>query len=275
MLIHRALSAFILGPIALWLVWRGDWYYFIPITIVMLLASIEYVQIGRRIGWRIPYWLLLPAVAAQMVAAQWPARQLTAPIAVVTLLAMVLYALYRYEIGQEGAVSAEWFAAIFGVVVLGWLCGHFLRVRTLDQMAWQWTMAALVTTWLVDTAAFLVGKYLAGRFIFGKHKLAPRLSPNKTVEGYVGGLVVGVAVAMPVGLYLFKLPLFPLAVLGLLIGLVSPAGDLAISLLKREAGVKDSGKLLPGHGGALDRIDSLMWSVTFAYYIALYLGGAP
>ena len=100
--------------------------------------------------------------------------------------------------------------------------------------------------------------------------MSPRLSPNKTVEGFFGGLVLGTFFTMLIG-YFLQLPLWPLLILGLAITILGPLGDLSISLLKREAGVKDSGNLLPGHGGALDRVDTLLWAVTIAYYLALYL----
>jgi phosphatidate cytidylyltransferase len=106
--------------------------------------------------------------------------------------------------------------------------------------------------------------------LIGKRKLAPRLSPNKTVEGYVAGIILGTLLTLVLGAVM-NLPWTIALLLGLLISIFSPAGDLGISLFKREAGVKDSGNLLPGHGGALDRIDSLIWSVTIAYYVLAYL----
>ncbi len=99
--------------------------------------------------------------------------------------------------------------------------------------------------------------------------MAPRLSPNKTIEGYVGGILVGTLATLLIGL-LLKLPPIQALVLGLLVTAISPAGDLGISLLKRTVGVKDSGSILPGHGGALDRTDSLVWSVAMAYYLVLF-----
>ena len=137
-------------------------------------------------------------------------------------------------------------------------------------MAWQWTMLTILCTWLSDSGAYVVGRFVAGRFV-GRHALTPRLSPKKTVEGYVGGVFFGTATAVLFA-WFSLLPL-PIALsLGLLVSAVlAPAGDLGVSLLKREAGVKDSGGLFPGHGGALDRIDSLVWSVTIAYYFVLFL----
>jgi phosphatidate cytidylyltransferase len=96
------------------------------------------------------------------------------------------------------------------------------------------------------------------------------LSPNKTVEGYIGGIVFGTIITAVVANWL-QIPLAVGLVLGLLSSIISPLGDLAISLLKREANVKDSGVLFPGHGGALDRLDTLLWSVTMAYYLALFV----
>jgi phosphatidate cytidylyltransferase len=153
-----------------------------------------------------------------------------------------------------------------GIILVGWLGGHFFLVRRVEHMAWQWTMLAMIATWIADSGAYLVGKFLAGSLI-GKHKLSPHLSPNKTIEGYIGGIVLGTVITIALGNY-FGLPLVGALILGLFASAVSPLGDLGISLIKREAGVKDSGVLFPGHGGALDRIDSLVWSVTIAYYLA-------
>jgi phosphatidate cytidylyltransferase len=148
--------------------------------------------------------------------------------------------------------------------LLGWLGSHFFRLRGLDvEQVAAWTALAMLGTWIADSGAYVFGKSL------GKHKLSPRLSPNKTVEGYVGGIIAGTLFTLLIAA-LLDLNLVIALVLGLLVSVVSPAGDLGISLLKRSVGVKDSGNLLPGHGGALDRIDSLIWSVAFAYYLILF-----
>jgi phosphatidate cytidylyltransferase len=96
------------------------------------------------------------------------------------------------------------------------------------------------------------------------------LSPGKTVEGYAAGVIFGTLATLGLA-YALDLSLTVALLLGLLISIVSPGGDLVISLLKREAGVKDSGRMLPGHGGALDRMDSLLWSVTMSYYVISFL----
>ena len=155
-------------------------------------------------------------------------------------------------------------AGVAGVLLVGWLGSHFFRLRGLDlaQIA-AWTALAMLGTWIADSGAYVFGKSL------GKHKLSPRLSPNKTVEGYIGGILSGTILTVVIAFF-FNLSLPIALILGLLVSVVSPAGDLGISLLKRSVGVKDSGNLLPGHGGALDRIDSLVWSVAFAYYLLLF-----
>jgi phosphatidate cytidylyltransferase len=122
---------------------------------------------------------------------------------------------------------------------------------------------------MADSAAYVVGRHLAGS-VFGRHKLAPRLSPNKTVEGYLGGIAFGTSFTVIMASF-FEFPLFVALLLGFLVSAISPLGDLGISLLKREVGVKDTGALFWGHGGALDRTDSLVWSVTIAYYLAIFV----
>jgi phosphatidate cytidylyltransferase len=227
----------------------------------------------------VPLAILLPAVLLQLLAAEWPEFGLFAPALAASLVAAALYALWLYEtdaqgqpvtdeVGRQGkakmAVTAEWAMMVAGILILGWMGGHFFLLRQLPQHAASWTILVMVSTWVADSAAYVFGTR------FGRRQLARRLSPKKTVEGYLAGVVVGTAVT--VGLAFFMGRAWPVALLlGLLISVASPGGDLAISLLKREAGVKDSGKMLPGHGGALDRIDSLLWSVTLSYYVIVLL----
>ncbi len=265
MFAQRALTTITVGPLALWLIYMGEWYYFIPLTLIIGLATLEYVSLMGALGWRLPLWILLPAVLVQLVAGQWPALNLYAPALAASIFVSTLYVLWLYERRIDESVPGDWVALLAGILLLGWIGGHFFRLRGLGEMAMQWTMLAMISTWVADSAAYLIGSR------YGRRKLAARLSPNKTVEGYVAGIVLGTVLTGVLALIL-RLPLGTAVFLGLLISVISPAGDLGISLLKREAGVKDSGTMIPGHGGALDRIDSLVWSVTIAYYLLLFIG---
>jgi phosphatidate cytidylyltransferase len=269
MFLQRAAVTLVLGPVALYVIYRGGWFYFLPITAVLLLATTEYTNLLRHTGRRMSNLILLPLVLLLLVMAQWYGRNLFAFTFFLALLVVLAYALWLYERGHSSNATADWMAMAGGVVVLGWLGSHFLHLRGIEQMAWQWTMLAMLSAWLTDTAAYVVGRFLAGT-VLGRHRLAPRLSPNKTVEGYVGGIVLGTAVMLPIA-HLLQLPLNASLLLILLISAFSVLGDLGMSLLKREAGFKDSGILFPGHGGALDRIDSLVWAVALAYYLSLFL----
>lgn len=131
-----------------------------------------------------------------------------------------------------------------------------------------WLLTVLTTTWLCDT-----GQYLFGR-TFGKRPLSPRISPKKTVEGFAGGIVTAAA-AGALGIWVFGIDHNPLlgVLLGVVIACVAVLGDLTESLMKRQAGVKDSGDFIPGHGGMLDRIDSLLFTFTAGWLIVLFIDG--
>ncbi len=274
MFLQRALVALIFGPLALVLIYFGDelggLVYFVPFAILLSLATIEYVQLTRHLGWRIHTWLLLPLVMVQWAIAEWGEPAWVGASFLVSMLVLLTAVLYSYEKQSSQTVAIDWMAYMGGFLLLGWLGSHFFWLRGIPNYAWQWTALAMITTWVADSGAYVVGKFVAGKYVLGRHKMSPRLSPNKTVEGFFGGLVLGTFFTMLIG-YFLQLPLWPLLILGLAITILGPLGDLSISLLKREAGVKDSGNLLPGHGGALDRVDTLLWAVTIAYYLALYL----
>ncbi len=170
-----------------------------------------------------------------------------------------------------GAVSITFFAAIY----VGLLFGHFVLVREMGAVAnasrWMGAVLLLIPillTWINDTAAYAVGRR------WGRRRLAPSISPGKSVEGAVGALLVTVAAAVPLVLLANRwVPLFHPAdglALGALLGVAAPCGDLVESSFKRDAGVKDASRLIPGHGGVLDRFDSLLFTVPAFYY---YLRG--
>lgn len=274
MFIQRALVALFFGPLALLLIYFGDQLnglvYFVPFALLLLLATIEYVHLAGKLGWRVSVWLLLPLAFVQWALAQWGRPEWVAPSMLVSMFVILAAVLWSYEKQTSTHVATDWMALMGGVLVMGWLGGHFFSIRGLPLYAWQWTAVTMLTTWMTDSGAYLVGKFVAGKYILGKHKMSPRLSPNKTIEGFFGGVFFGVAICVIIG-SLLNLPLWPLLILGFTLTLLTPLGDLSISLLKREAGVKDSGNLLPGHGGALDRVDTLLWAVAIGYYLALLL----
>ena len=265
---QRAIVALTLGPLALLLIYLGGWFYFVPVVVILALATQEYTQLAKNIGWRVHFFLLLAAVSGQWVLGQWPQPALSGPVLLLSLLLILAYILWTYEKETSQTVPADWMGTVGGFVLLGVLGSHFFLLRGLPELAWQWTMLAMLCTWFGDGGAYVVGKFVAGRYI-GKHKMSPRLSPNKTVEGYVGGILFGVVFSL-VFAYFTGIPLAAALIMALLITLLTPLGDLGISLLKREARVKDSGNVFRSHGGALDRIDTLLWAVPLAYYVALY-----
>ena len=151
------------------------------------------------------------------------------------------------------------------MVAIGWsVPSPDSWLSRLDPAAWL-LVFVLAVTWAADTFA-----YLAGRSV-GKHRMAPVLSPGKTWEGAAGGLLGAVVIAGLLG-WLFRFPLSWSLAAGTLTGVIAPLGDLVESALKREIGVKDLGNLLPGHGGTLDRFDSLLFTAPVIYFLVLLWG---
>jgi phosphatidate cytidylyltransferase len=153
-----------------------------------------------------------------------------------------------------GDIDAEWLADLAAALSFGW---------SADPRGLAWLLTVIVVTWLSDTGAYLIGRS------FGRTQLIARLSPKKTVEGLAGGLACAAATgALAVALFGLDVPWWGGAMLGLVLGGIGVIGDLAESLFKRQAGIKDSGTLIPGHGGMLDRIDALLFTWTAGWFFA-------
>jgi len=197
------------------------------------------------------------------------------------VLFLVIGASLIVELAQrdhEGSLL-NWALTLSGTVYVGWTFAHAILLRHLSQTLHPapasvlhldagaaWIATALLVTFASDTSAYVVGR------IWGRHRMAPYISPKKSWEGAIGG-VVGAMISGWLLVLLLGLPLSP--AMGLVLGgagsLAGQAGDLAESLIKRQVGVKDSGHLIPGHGGLLDRADSLLFTFPVIYYLAHWL----
>ncbi|MBI4266954.1 MAG: phosphatidate cytidylyltransferase [Chloroflexi bacterium] len=172
--------------------------------------------------------------------------------------------LFRPE--KEGAFT-HWVWTMAGILYVGWLLSYLVALR-LDAGR-EWVFFTIFTTFGTDTAAFFVGRAI------GRHRLAPRVSPAKTWEGAIAGVFGAIAVGLVVaGVFSLPLGYGETILLSLLASLFGQLGGLALSLLKRNAGVKDSGTLIPGHGGLLDRTDSVVFAGVVVYYYYLVITAA-
>jgi len=273
----RLAVSILLIPAALLVMEIGGWLYLAVIVVMLLLAAREYVRLFANTHHRPARMIVLGGVGLLLITEQMPAlnRSHLLP-AVLTLLcvASLVWHLVDYERGAP-ASGTDFVITLGGIVYLGWLGRYFITLRAQPEGLW-WLISALSSMWLADTGAYVFGRLFGRRFF--KQPLAPRLSPRKTWEGYVGSIVVGGLAGAGLGV-MWGLGAGPAGLLtwqtggglGLLVGALGPLGDLGVSMLKRQSGVKDAGVLLAGHGGALDRIDSWLVAVPLGYYFLLLL----
>jgi phosphatidate cytidylyltransferase len=245
----------------------GSWYFVAFVVLQSALAAHEFFQLASRKGIR-PLTVigtsaagLLPVVVFLWLCRQQPEWIL--PIGAGLLILVCLAALAR-EDAPSGTVAGI-SATVFGIFYIGGLLSLQVVLRQdtgfTDQEGFYWVFLTYLLTWSVD-----VGGYLFGR-LFGRHKLCLKLSPGKTIEGIIGGFLLVIPVSWLVGFRLMELFGSPAAIVfGILIGLAAPLGDLVESLFKRDAGLKDSSNLIPGHGGVLDRFDSLIFTIPVALF---------
>lgn len=263
---RRLLAAALLLPIVIWGSLTGGWVFFVLTALCSLRASWEYGAMRRARGRRAVYPAIAAMVLAILAACRWGGE--AAGTALLTLLALGLLGADalrgRCEGGSERAGEK-----ILLLVYLAWLHGHWILLRELpastglpDAAGGRWFLYAAGVTWLGDTFAYFVGS------LWGRHSLRSPVSPRKSVEGVIGG-AAGAALSawLLAPAWLPFLAGWPALGVGLLLSLAGQLGDLFESLLKRDAAIKDSGRILPGHGGLLDRIDSMLFAIPVFYYL--------
>jgi phosphatidate cytidylyltransferase len=225
-------------------------------------------------------WVGYGAAGVFLLAAFPPFRAVEFPLLTGGLTALVMISLASEALRRDHAPLRSLPVTWLGAVYIAWLAPFLLRLRVegegaLASVPWSpgaaWMAASGKGGWIVlllflATAAADSGAYFVGKSL-GKHKMAPEVSPGKTWEGFAGGCVAAVLVGLSAGVAMGLSPAFSAAV-GAVTAAVAPLGDLSKSAIKREIGIKDFGALLPGHGGALDRFDSLLFVAPAVYWLA-------
>ena len=263
----RVISAIILIPVIIFLVWWGGYPYSAAIILVAGLMLMEFWGLSQSIGGRGGRFFTVACGVLFCIAAvvdsivQNPLKLALA----LTLLLPFSYQIFRDRVNVAFLSVAS---TLLGAIYIGWAFGyHLILLRDISEAGMGLIFYLLVTIWLGDTAAYLFGKR------FGRHKLRPTISPGKTIEGTIAGIVFGLLGGLGVWSFLLTdiLSLPHVLILGVLLGIVGQLSDLSESIIKRSAEVKDSGHLIPGHGGLLDRCDSLIFSAPVLYYYFVYL----
>lgn len=259
----RILTGLVGMPIILGLLYLGKWPLLAFVAGMGLVGFHEYARMWAAKGIHSSLPLGGGATLALILWAGLAPQQggYLGAILAGTVIVTLSWVLFRFE--ERSVVDG--FATLGGVLYVGFLFSHLLLLRGLDQgTGWdaglKWVLFAILCTWAADIFAYFVGMAI------GKRKLAPKISPKKSVEGFAGGAAAAVVVGFLCA-PLVSIPAWEAALLALLIAGISVLGDLAESALKRYVGVKDSGSILPGHGGILDRFDSSLFVLPFVYYI--------
>jgi phosphatidate cytidylyltransferase len=260
-LLKRALSTVILLPVFLAIVMAGPvWLFGATVVLIAAAAQWEFTGMFERAGFRTHRLVGLAGGIVVTASFALPVSELGAFTAV--LLAILATGPWR---SQEPAVAWQPLAiTVLGICYVNWLLGHGFWLRDLP-LGKQWVLLLVWVTWLGEAAAYLVGSSI------GRHQLAPVISPRKTIEGAVAQICVSIGAAVVGQIWFFSaLPREHAVAVGALLGVIGQIGDLVESTLKRSVGTKDTGHLIPGHGGMLDRIDSLLFNTPVLFYYAAH-----
>ncbi|MBI4727630.1 phosphatidate cytidylyltransferase [candidate division TA06 bacterium] len=254
----RVLVAFLGIPLMLAAVYLGGWWLWALVLLISLLGLLEYYGLASVKGYApLKWWGLLGGILLLLSFSL--VSDLMAGLTVGWLLLLLGWTAIKARIENSLAGLA---ATIFGIIYVPGLLGHMILLRNYGQApGFKLLTLAMALVWAGDTGAYFTG------LIWGKRPLAPKISPQKSIEGLLGGALFTVTASVLLSLYWVKeLGLWQALIIGLGVAFFGTLGDLFESLFKRDAGVKDSGNLLPGHGGVLDRFDSMMFALPFVYW---------
>lgn len=262
MLLTRILTAIVGIPIVLLCIYYGKLPYFIMFFVVIFFAVLEFYNICRKYK---PLNILgiLTAIIFYLALYTIDNQNLIATIAICSILLIFFAAMLRNNIEN---ISASIAVTCLGAFFITWTLFHMVLIRNLEY-GMQYIIFLFVNVWCLDTGAYFVGKN------FGKHKLASLVSPKKTIEGAIAGIITAVIVSILCQKIFMQniISIKEAIIFAIIISIVGQFSDLAESLFKRDCNIKDSGNIIPGHGGMLDRFDSYLFAAPVFYYSILLL----
>lgn len=246
----------------------GGILYFLLMAIFIIGAAWEYIQLFRAVKMEPQVHITLGGVTLILFTRMFY-PQFAMPVFAGAILTGMAYHLIAYERGRDQA-ALDFALTICGLTYIGWIGAYLLDLRSLPDGGW-WLMIVLPSVWLADSGAYSIGR------AYGKHKMAPRLSPKKSWEGYIASVFTGmiggaflVYAYSTFGNFHGTITIIQGALLGLIMGAIPPLGDLGESMIKRQSGIKDSSDIIPGHGGFFDRIDSWLFGAVIGYYFLVF-----
>ncbi len=249
----RVISATIYVLLLLELSKFGGLWWFFGVCAFVLLCAKEYADLGGHRDMAKPHFLYYVMALLMPVIAYWKPELLSGCVCL-SIFALGIGAFignHRFE---------DFIFQVFGVLYTGFSLSHLLLLRQIDlYLLWFF----FLIPWITDMFAFFIGS------LIGRHKLIPRISPNKSWEGAIGGIIFCILSLFIYNTFQLHLPIGAIILIGVCGSIAGQFGDILESWLKRWAGVKDSGKIMPGHGGALDRLDSMIVVAPLGYYIYL------
>ena len=265
----RLITGLVIGFAAYFAILFGSFWLAALVGLIIVLGAKEYTEILKNKGFLPSFKVILISAFLFGILAYLKQLQLTLFVVIFSSMIALLSVLFK---GKQPYI-ANVATTIFGAIYCGWFPTHFMLLRTLGMDVPNslypypegagYCLIVLFGVLVTDTFCYFVGCK------FGKHKLAPVISPNKTIEGAIGGTTMCLFFSLLLGIFL-GLPWYHAIILGILIAVFAQLGDLAESMIKRDAGVKDSSSILPGHGGFLDRTDSYILTIPVVYYYLLF-----
>jgi len=262
MLLQRILTALVGIPIVLLCIYYGGISFFLMFFAVITFAVSEYFNICKKYN---PLNILGTILAILFYLSLY-FNFYVQEFIIVSVFVIFLVYMFRNKINN---ISSEIAVTCFGTFFIPWTLYHMVLIRDIPDYGMKYIIFLFVNIWLLDTGAYFIGKK------FGKHKLAKNISPKKTIEGAVAGVLTSIIVSV-ICKFIFMQNIITVTeavVFAVIIAFIGQFSDLAESVFKRDCDIKDSGNILPGHGGMLDRFDSYLFAAPFFYYLIILVKG--
>ena len=269
MIYQRLLTGLVCLPVLFLVIRQGDFWFPAALVICATIAIIEFIKMTAINNQRNP-WLLSIVWTISFLAVGLYSLDISTFFSlslVILIVGAFLNALRVIIFCEKQAIYRTWVISSLGPIYIGFCLAHALALRNLgldDDLGRNWILFSIVLIFTSDTGAYIIGRTI------GKHPIAPRFSPNKTWEGTIAGFILVLVAALSMNKIFFpEIIYWQVLLIGATVGFMAPIGDLFESKLKRIYGMKDTGSILPGHGGMLDRLDSILLAIPFVYYYAI------